>query len=336
MLNKAIAAAALLMCAMSTHATDYYVVVPVKNRTPAQPAPAPDPIVVSLNARALPNGKAGVAYPGVDFRPLLQVTGDSTFTGAGVTWSVSQGSLPAGLSLDAAGWLSGTPAGATAGAGQTFQVTATYKSKSGSQNFTLTVAAADMRSCKDYLASNPGASSGWYQLDPDGAGPQALSSYYCDMTSDGGGWTRVVRQTEAQPVTNWNGGVNGSSYSLATAAIPPHTQVGFGKDELATDLDYVNGTYSSGDIATTLVTSPKTGYRYHMNRTAAGYFSGHDPELAFTPGTQYANTLTLNIVGSGHNWAFNPAVTAVAQRGYAYQGGRYSTIESYAWTVWVR
>src|SRR5690606_18911791 len=70
--------------------------------------------------------------------------------------------------------------------------------------------------------------SGLYRINPAGSEP---FDAYCDMTSDGGGWTRVVRQTENQPVQNWKGGVNGASYTLSSAQIPAHTQTAFGRDE---------------------------------------------------------------------------------------------------------
>jgi hypothetical protein len=335
------AAAAMLLGAISAaQAAAYYIVVPVPSRTGAPPAPGAASVVVALNSLVLPAGKVGVTYTGVSFQPALQVTGDPAFTGAGVSWAVTQGGLPPGISLDSnSGTLAGTPTAATSGAGQSFQVTASYKSKQGSQSYSLVVV-SDPHSCKEYLASTPSAASGWYDLDVDGAGPAPRQSYYCDMTSDGGGWTRVVRQTEAQPVTNWNGGVDGASYALASASIPAHTQVAFGKDEQATALDYINGTYSAGDIPKTLVTSPKTGVNYHLHRSASGNYSDHDPESGYGDVvSNWSNTLTLDRVGGAvYTWAFSPKVGDAnpAARGYAFNGLHYADADTFAWTVWVR
>ena len=48
-------------------------------------------------------------------------------------------------------------------------------------------------SCAAQLASNPASPDGVYLIDPDGAaGASTPISVHCDMTKDGGGWTRVV------------------------------------------------------------------------------------------------------------------------------------------------
>jgi hypothetical protein len=126
-MKKTILATLLAAVSATTLAADFYVVVPVKNRTATI-----GNIQVTLGAVALPRAVAGRPYAGFDFSSVLQVKGDPNFVQAGVTWRVVGGALPAGLALSPGGKLTGTP---SAPGTSSFQVMASYKTKAGQQAF---------------------------------------------------------------------------------------------------------------------------------------------------------------------------------------------------------
>lgn len=95
-------------------------------------------ITVTLSGGpALPSAEVNWPYS-YDLKPLLSVTGDSAYSASNVAWALSAGSLPAGLSLSADGVISGTPQTKNP-RGSTFQVDATYRTKSGQQAYTIIV-----------------------------------------------------------------------------------------------------------------------------------------------------------------------------------------------------
>jgi hypothetical protein len=128
---KTVVATALLAASSLTFASDYFVVVPVPAKTESA-----QNISVSLAGYTLPAALKGQPYAGFDFRKLLSVTGDSGYTGYGVHWSVASGSLPAGLTLNSDGTLSGTP---TVAGTSSFQVMASYKTKAGQTAYQVVV-----------------------------------------------------------------------------------------------------------------------------------------------------------------------------------------------------
>lgn len=291
-----------------------------------------DPLAPTLGSLVLPAGLTTTALP-FDLTPPT--------SNSGGPWSYAS-SNPAVATVS---YNRVTPTGVSG----TTTITATQAAhgnfQSGSVSALLTIAEPGPsipQSCKQIKDANPSSTSGMYELDPDGAGATAPMQYYCDMSSDGGGWTRVAVQYEATPVA-WAGGTNGSAYALSASKIPPHSQVAFGKDNNATFIDYVTWTYSTGDIPATLVTSPKTGKTYGLYRSSVGYYENS------TPGGNFVNSC---IAGSAGDWCQYLMVRqspytadpvwayAANNANTAYRGTAMGSFDwgpvAYAWTLWVR
>lgn len=94
-------------------------------------------LVALTGGPALPVGEVNWPYS-YDLKQLLSVTGDSNYNSSNVSWELQSGQLPAGLSLGSNGVISGTPTTKDA-AGSSFQVLATYKTKTGQQAYTIVV-----------------------------------------------------------------------------------------------------------------------------------------------------------------------------------------------------
>ncbi len=97
--------------------------------------PPPTVTPLSVTTSSLPDGQVGVAYS-----QTLAASGGT----APYSWSVTSGSLPAGLSLAASsGAITGTPSTAVSGAAVTFTVTDSESpAQSKTANLSLTIAAA--------------------------------------------------------------------------------------------------------------------------------------------------------------------------------------------------
>lgn len=86
-------------------------------------------------------------------------------------------------------------------------------------------AITSLKSCKDILTYYPMSSTGVYTIDPDGTGAGPSMSCYCDMDTDGGGWTLVLNYLHL-------GGTN-PALNLLTASLPLLGSTTLGTDESA-------------------------------------------------------------------------------------------------------
>ena len=61
--------------------------------------------------------------------------------------------------------------------------------------------------CRSIHAAQPALPSGAYTIDPDGSGPIAQTTAYCDMSFDGGGWTLAESTTGGSGPTDGTAGI---------------------------------------------------------------------------------------------------------------------------------
>ncbi len=70
-----------------------------------------------------------------------------------------------------------------------------------------------LKNCAAILAADAKAASGWYTIDLDGAGMYPAKTVWCDMTTDGGGWTRFWHFVDPDGITGeseaeWNNAIS--------------------------------------------------------------------------------------------------------------------------------
>ncbi|GAB5387907.1 MAG: hypothetical protein Alpg2KO_08750 [Alphaproteobacteria bacterium] len=204
-------------------------------------------------------------------------------------------------------------------------------------------------SCND-IAQNESVTPGYEvrEINP-GSGAFDALCYFDDGTHGGGGFTVVLAQYEADPIT-WDEGrqadyqpdlINspGTSFALTGTDMPSHSTLAFGRiGSGANDIiDAIPYSYATGNIGTDRVTSAQTSLSYDIHRSDGATFQAHDPESPGGVLGEWLDTLTIDQTGGQQfTWAFSPNHTAQQTKGYAYQGSTGSSHNSYAWALMVR
>ncbi|UEQ17424.1 putative Ig domain-containing protein [Xanthomonas phaseoli] len=222
-----------------------------------------DDAVVTISPASLPAATAGSAYS-----QTLTASGGTP----GYSFVISAGTLPAGMTLNAAGVLSGTP---TASGSFNFTVTATDSGvpTSGSRAYTLTVAGANVTLPATTL--------------PAGTAGQAYSS----------------------AITPATGGIAPYSYALTAGALPAGITLNSSSGTLSGTTTSV-GSFNFSVTATDSTSgTPSQGTRgYTLNIAAPTIALAPATVPTATRGTAYSQTLTA----SGGTAAYTYAITSGA------------------------
>ena len=147
-----------------------------------------------------------------------------------------------------------------------------------------------LKSCNDILLYFPLAESGVYTIDPDGSGALPSTPCYCDMTTDGGGWTLVLNYLH-------KGGTN-PALKYFTSGLPLLGDTTLGLDESSS-------TSTWGHVTPAYLNSFSfTQLRFYAVTNA------HTRVIHFK--TSHANTLAYFKTGSGSMTGINTSFTLLS------------------------
>ncbi len=181
-------------------------------------------------------------------------------------------------------------------------------------------------SCGELLNRAPNTASGYHTLDTDGVGGRAPVSVYCDMSTDGGGWTLIARASEtngsggdyefaavAGQVSLLNGRTNIGSPSSAQFSWNVYEAIPSGLSQV--DIQYY--CYDSRNPAGTSYWSVARGINVSQLQ---GALAISNPDFVWSTAVENASG---NVSGSGYFAVFgrNSSGSARCGNGYAGQSG---------------
>ena len=257
----------------------------------------------------------------------------------GLTYTVTSGTLPVGLSLDSStAIISGTTSDTSYNVnGQSSSVTISSSGTSTPKAFTITKRWRDGATqgqaapSATYIKTLTGTStSGYYWISP-----VAGSSYYvyCDMSSDGGGWMMMINaipRNGGQYYNNFDYGLSVVNGVAGVAEYNKTTTSMFGRDKINQFFKisgFKYGRITPGPGVT--ITAPYTGLYQRIGTNLTSEWGGTDFDcsnrvsLLARPGGKY-----WWVLDQFQNWS-DCAANTNAQTG-TYEGGNHYYPTTYA------
>ena len=266
---------------------------------------------ISITTASLPAGTVGVAYTST----TLAATGGS----GSYTWSAT--GLPAGLSINSTGTISGTPTTAT-GSPFSVQVTATdtvsYTGNSGSKSYSLTVSVPTITLSPASLPN--GISSASYSQSITASGGTPSYTYSVTTGSLPAGLSLSSSGTLSGTITAAAGtysftvqakdSYNSTGLQAYTMTVYPALSLTASGSSLPDGT--VDASYSAG--ITQCVTASggtETGYTYSIISGLPNglSFNSTNNEIAGTPTAAGTSTLTVKVTDSRERYSYLHALT---------------------------